>query len=461
MNPGIWLCVVLAAWLMQTTAAAGAAEPVKMALVIGNSEYVGGQRLPNTINDARLIGDTLRKLGFAVSERDNLGRAQLASAVDDFASRLPRGATAFVYYAGHGMQIDDNNYLTPVDMTLTSSDAAKLSSYALVTLLDRLNTAKSAVNIVVLDACRNNPFQPNRPARYRGFENMGLSQVKPPHGTLIAYSTSPGQLAPDGKGDHSLYTAQLAKMLGRPNTELVTIFRQVADEVQHRTHDEQRPWMQFALDGYYYFAAQDQARYGASVQAAEQPGIDVRRQPSRSLRTSEELLQPWFRTLSVAESNQLDWEIQQRVRHLTPDELPGLQRQAVGGGVVAQTVLGLAYREGTEPIRMQGTQQVARHKANNGLAWKWLKKAAEAGFPMAQAEIGEMYFQGHGTDVNLKESRYWISLAARTGYPRAKLDLVQLQAIESPGDVDFRNAASSLVESIRSLSRPAPSVPQR
>ena len=432
-----------------------AAEPAKLALVIGNSLYGAGHDLPNAANDARLIGETLRTLGFGVTERYNLGRDGFVREVDAFAAALPPGATAFVYYAGHGMQLDDSNYLTPVDMRMRSSDAAKLQSYALTTLLDRLKKSKAAVNVVVLDACRNNPFQPAPPTRFRGLGGMGLSPVSAPRGTLIAFSTSPGQQAPDGKGSHSLYTSALAKTMVKPATELVDIFHQVGNEVRHQSHDEQIPWLDFALAGDVYFSVHDRARPGTHLPKGDPRVAASPAQPSRSLRTGADVIQPWYRTMTVAESNQVDWEIQQRVRQLTPDELPALQHQAEGGSVVAQTVLGLAYREGIEPVRIPATGQVARHAANNRVAWKWLKKAALAGFPVAQAEIGEMYYRAHGAERNLRESRYWLEQAARTGYPRARLDLFQLQALESPGKVDARDAAQAILESIQAISPPA------
>ncbi|MGI4719912.1 MAG: caspase family protein [Janthinobacterium lividum] len=458
-DAGRW-CLAMVTGILIASGPAHAAKPAKLALVIGNSVYGGGHDLPNAANDARLIGETLRKLGFGVTERYNLGRDGFVKEVDGFASALPAGATAFVYYAGHGMQLDDSNYLTPVGMQMRSSDAAKLQSYALTTLLDRLKKSKAAVNIVVLDACRNNPFQPAPPTRFRSFRGMGLSAVSAPRGTLIAFSTSPGQLAPDGKGKNSLYTSELAKTLVKPGTELVDIFRQVGNEVRHQSHDEQIPWLDFALAGDVYFSEQDQARLGASLPKGWPQAAGGRAQPSRSLRTGSDTVQPWFRTMTVAEANQVDWEIQQRVRQLTPDELPALQHQAEGGSVVAQTVLGLAHREGIETVRVQGTGQVARYKANNRVAWKWLKKAAAAGFPMAQAEIGEMYYRGHGTEVDLRESRYWLEQAARTGYPRARLDLLQLQAVDTPGKVDFKDAAQAIMESIRAIS-PTPAAPAK
>lgn len=450
-----WLTGMVAA-IFLTVMADCAAEPAKLALVIGNSLYGGGHDLPNAANDARLIGETLRKLGFGVTERYNLGRDGFVREVAAFSAALPSGATAFIYYAGHGMQLDDSNYLTPVDMQMRSSDAAKLRSYALTTLLDRLTQGKAAVNIVVLDACRNNPFQPPPPTRYRGFRITGLSPVSAPRGTLVAFSTAPGQQAPDGKGRHSLYTAELAKTLVKPATELVSIFRHVGNEVRRQSRDEQIPWLDFALAGDVYFSAQDQARLGTRLPKDGPQAAAGRAQPNRSLRTGTDVVQPWYRAMTVAESNQLDWEIQQRVRQLTPDELPAIQHQAKGGSVVAQTVLGLAYREGIEPVRLAGTGKVARYKANNRLAWKWLKTAAAAGFPVAQAEIGEMYYRGHGTEIDLRESRYWLGQAARTGYPRARLDLLQLQAVEAPGKVDFKDAAQAIMENIRAISPPAP-----
>ncbi len=451
-----WVLGAACCWSPAAVAAgaAPAAGNAKLALVIGNSRYGDGHGLPNAGNDARLMARTLAGMGFAVTEQYDLGRDQLASVVGDFAARLPQGATAFVYYAGHGMQLGNSNYLTPVDMPVTSESSAKVRSYALGTLLERLARARSAVNIVVLDACRNNPFQPGGAVRYRSFRDLGLARVEAPRGTLVAYSTSPGQLAPDGKGGNSLYTATLARTLPRPGSELLAIFRQVGDDVRRQTRDDQIPWVESSLAGNYFFDARYDARLAA---APARPGaVDARGQAMRGTHGRQEGANAWYRQMSAAEFSELDWEVQQRVRRLTPDELPALQHQAAGGSVVAQTVLGLAYREGIEPVRMAGSQQVARHKANNGAAWKWLQKAADAGFPLAQVEIGEMYYAGHGTERNLNKSRQWIESAAGANYPRAKLDLVQLQLLANPGNVDFGDAARAMMESLRIPAQAAP-----
>jgi uncharacterized caspase-like protein len=403
--------------------------------------------LANAANDARLMARTLGALGFAVTERHDLDRSALVATVADFAERVPADATVFVYYAGHGMQIDGNNYLNPVDMVLTSERASGGRAYPLATLLDRLKRSHAGLNIVVLDACRNNPFQPPSGVRYRGWGALGLSKVEPPRGTLIAYSTAPGELAPDGKGSsNSLYTATLSKVLAEPGRELTDIFRTVGDEVRRQTMDDQMPWYEASLGGAYFFRPPVGAAEPAVPLAQRSPQRLAAREPSRGVHA------PWYRDMGAADWSQVDWEIQQRMRRLTPDEIPGLEHKANAGSVVAQTVLGIAYREGIERAVDQRGGRIVRFKANNTLAWRWLKKAAEAGFPVAQAEIGEMYYAAHGTDRDLEASRHWLRQAAAANYPRARLDLLQVDVERDPTGADAGATLKSLLDSVK---RPA------
>jgi len=428
--------------------AAPSSSAARYALVIGNSHYGGERDLPNAANDARLMARTLGDLGFAVTAHYDLGRDRFAAVVGDFAARLPAGATAFVYYAGHGMQLGGSNYLTPVDMTLTSEKTAAVRSYALGTLLERMSRAKSAVNVIVLDACRNNPFQPPSATRYRSFRNLGLNGIDAPRGTLIAYSTAPGELAPDGKGSNSVYTATLARALGKREREIETVFREVGNEVRRQTRDDQRPWYESSLSGMTSF---DRAG-GVEVAAGTRPATGA----AAGARMRGMAPSPWYRDMSAAEWSQLDWDIQQRVRRMTPDELPALEHQANGGSVVAQTVLGLVHREGIKGARAGNARTVLRFKANNTLAWKWLRKAAQAGFPVAQTEIGEMLYQSHGVDRDLGKSREWLTQAAAANYPRAKLDLLQVQAELDPKEIRMEDAAKALLESLGVPATPRP-----
>ena len=171
------------------------APPERQALVIGNGAYNNGL-LPNTRADADLIAGALRRAGFRVTVAKDLGRSALYDTVRQFATGLTAGATAVVYYAGHGMQINGVNYLIPTDMSPTSEAGVALKAYPLSALHERLALAPSAVNMVILDACRNNPFQPMPAVRMRAIGNLGLGPTVAPRGTLVAYSTAPG-LSPE------------------------------------------------------------------------------------------------------------------------------------------------------------------------------------------------------------------------------------------------------------------------
>lgn len=415
------LLLVAAAGMAQATPAVGA----RMALVIGNQSYAAPSALPNAGNDARLMARTLTALGYTVTERHDLSRAQLDEAVTRFANGLPQGATAFVYYAGHGMQIEGSNYLTPVDMALSSPAAAQLHSYSLKSLLERLSRSRSAVNIVVMDACRNNPFRPSDKP-YRSFRDLGLSKVAAPRGTFIAYSTAPGQLAPDGKDGNSVYTRTLAGVMREPGRDLEAVFKRTAELVRRATLDDQMPWYESSLAGRLLLSE------GAPLAAAPvRSGAGGKLQASRGMTPAAQNEPAWYRQIGAAEWSRIDWEIQQRVKNLTPDEIPALEHKANAGNVMAQTVLGLAYREGIERGKSGG--KTIRLRANNTVAWSWLNKAAKAGFPVAQAEIGEMYYGAHGVERDLAASRQWLVQAAAADYPRARLDLLQLN-LETTSD---------------------------
>lgn len=435
------LSLLQIAGLAQAAPAVGA----RMALVIGNGAYAPPSALSNAGNDARLMARTLAALGYTVTERHDLGRAQLDEAVTRFADGLPQGATAFVYFAGHGMQIEGSNYLTPVDMVLSSQAAAQVHSYSLKSLLDRLSRSRSAVNIVVMDACRNNPFRPSDKP-YRSFRDLGLSKVAAPRGTFIAYSTAPGQLAPDGKGGNSVYTRTLADVMREPGRDIETVFKRTAELVRRATLDDQMPWYESSLAGRLLLSE------GAPLAVAPVRGGSGGGKPqaSRGMAPPAQDQPAWYREIGAAEWSRVDWEIQQRVKHLTPDEIPALEHKAGAGNVMAQTVLGLAYREGIERARSGG--KTIRLRANNTVAWKWLQKAARAGFPVAQAEIGEMYYGAHGVERDLAASRHWLEQAAAADYPRARLDLLQLnlETTSNPSQLgpQAQEALRSLFDSI-------------
>lgn len=437
-------CLLLVA--TQCIPLAAANPPEKHALILSNSDYQGKERdLPNTANDAKLMADTLGKLGFKVTQASNLGRDSFYTQIESFSKSVPPGATALVYYAGHGMQIGGESYLMPIDMALSSEQKAPQHAYALKSMLDRLSTSASVVNIVILDACRNNPFQPAG-VRYRSYSNLGLAKVVAPRGTFIAFATSPGQLAPDGPGKNSPYTTTLARNLLEAGVDIETLFKKTGEQVRKLSSDDQIPWYNNSLAGEFFFIPPP-----GVTQIAGQPLTSKKNAQTGPYRNTEaNAVQPWYRGLNEQEWSQLDWDIQQRVKHLTEDEIPLLEHKGNGGNVVAQTTLGLAWSEGIRKASGSQSNKTLRYGANNSKAIKWLTTAAEAGFPIAQTLLGEHYYQAKGVDRNLEEALKWTALGAEAKYPRAKLNLLQIQMEQgSANSADLSEAMKSMIKAMQ------------
>jgi len=212
----------------------------KLALVIGNSNYPGAP-LKNPVADARAIAAKFRALGFEVLHGENLSQREMTRLVTRFGERLPGRQVGVFYYAGHGMQVRGRNYLVPVDAQIASEASARSESIDVDQVLDHLASSGSAVNLVVLDACRNNPFE----RRFRSVSG-GLAQLDAPKGTLIAFATAPGKVAFDGEGVHGTYTNALLRVLE-------SVFKRVRTEVSRLTGDQQIPWEASSLTGEFYF----------------------------------------------------------------------------------------------------------------------------------------------------------------------------------------------------------------
>ncbi|MGZ8261699.1 MAG: caspase family protein [Methylotenera sp.] len=418
------------------------------ALVISNSNYAS-KPLANPRGDAELMSETLKQLGFNVKQVSDLNRKSFYSDVRTFYEQLPEGSVALIYYAGHGVQIGGANYLIPTDMALTSERGVEINAYPLKAMLNGLENARSSVNIVVLDACRNNPFQPNTPSKYRSLSQMGLAKVTTPKGTFVAYSTAPGQLAADGQGGtHSLYTATLADEMRKSGASVETVFKQVADIVRKKTYDDQQPWYESSLIDNFYFIPPAEVQMVAAKTVKHPSGLTTqgssRSVESKKLNTNND----WYLQLNESEWSQFDWEVTQRVKRMTEDEIPLLLHRAKAGNVVAQTTLGVVYREGLKKIVDYDSGKTYRSGANNTKSLQWLTKAAKAGFPMAQTELGEMFYEGHGVDRNLDESIHWLELASSVNYPRPKLDLVQAKSVRDPSPESIQAVGKEVFQNV-------------
>ena len=223
--------------------AQGPREEPKIALLIGNSAYRESP-LRNPVNDVRAMAGALRELGFTVLAHENTTKRAMETAILEFGRRLADGGVGFFYYAGHGLQVRGHNYLVPVDADIESEAATRIAAVDVDLLLEQMAEARNRVNVVILDACRNNPFE----RRLRG-ASKGLAAVDAARGTLIAYATAPGSVAADGEGANGLYTEELLKALRVPGLKVEEVFKQVRVGVTSRSKGAQTPWESSSLTG--------------------------------------------------------------------------------------------------------------------------------------------------------------------------------------------------------------------
>jgi formylglycine-generating enzyme required for sulfatase activity len=231
----------------RTLAVAG--KDRRVALVIGNSAYPGAGALKNPANDANDIAAKLKKLGFDVTVRTDMRHKDMLRSLTEFGDKVQSGTEALFFYAGHGMQVRGKNYLLPIDAEIRNEASASSEAVDVDQLLDKLSLAR--LSVVILDACRNNPFE----RRFRG-SGQGLAQINAPTGTLIAYATAPGKVAADGDGRNGLYTSELLTAMDIPGIKIEDVFKRVRGNVVKKSNDAQTPWESSSLTGDFYFTFQ-------------------------------------------------------------------------------------------------------------------------------------------------------------------------------------------------------------
>ncbi|CUT12868.1 Bll4091 protein [Bradyrhizobium sp.] len=244
----------LSALLVAACFAFPAAAEKRVALVIGNSAYQNVSRLENPRNDALLVADTLHRLGFTLvggGAQVELDKAGFDNAVQRFGNQLIGADVALFYYAGHGIQVRGTNYLVPVSANPTRESDVDFQMVDAALVLRQMDGAGTKLNIVILDACRNNPFGGRG---LRGSDG-GLAQIRAPEGTLLSYATQPGNVALDGSDGHSPYTRALVETMQRPGLDVLQAFNQVGLIVKRATGSSQQPWVSSSpIDGSFYFS---------------------------------------------------------------------------------------------------------------------------------------------------------------------------------------------------------------
>ena len=227
--------------------AAPAMAERRTALIIGNSAYAKSP-LPNTLNDARDITTVLKRLGFKVIGRMDASQKQMQRAIIEFGRELEKGGIGLFYYAGHAVQLRDRNYMIPVGAQITSADHVEPESVDLYKVIGRMAGARNKMNIVILDACRDNPFRD-----FFQIYSEGLAQMRAPARSYIAYAAGPGGLAADGTGKNSFYTGALLKSLEQPGVSIEKVFKNVRSAVIKKTKGLQVPWTSSSITEDFYF----------------------------------------------------------------------------------------------------------------------------------------------------------------------------------------------------------------
>ena len=250
-----------AAFALGSLMGSAGADPAggKIALVVGNGGYKNVAHLANPTNDARLIARTLQGLGFELiggGPQLDLDKAAFDNAVQTFGKQLQGAQVALFYYAGHGLQADEGNWLVPVDANPTRRQDLDFQTVNASLVLKQMEGSGTKLNLMILDACRNNPFA-GRSLRAAG---GGLAQMQTPEGTLISYATQPGAVAQDGNNTDSPYTEALAEAMRRPGLDLFGVFNEVGLKVKQTTGGAQQPWVASSpIEGAFYFVAAAQS----------------------------------------------------------------------------------------------------------------------------------------------------------------------------------------------------------
>ena len=274
------ICLVQTVFLLPEAKAQNL-ERKKVALIIGNANYTGAGKLRNTLNDANDMARTLRALGFEVILGTDLNRRQMFAKVRQFGDRLriTKGVGLF-YYSGHGVQAKGQNYIIPTDAVIPREDELQFASMNFNFVLQKMASANNGLNIVILDACRNNPFAKSW---NKGAADGGLAQVNAPTGTFIAYATAPDTTASDGTryGRNGLYTKQLLKYIKQPGLKIEEAFKQVTIAVDRVSRGTQIPWTASSLRGEFYFSAKGQTEK-PNTQSGNTGRIESPTQPETS-----------------------------------------------------------------------------------------------------------------------------------------------------------------------------------
>lgn len=360
----------------------------KVALVLGNSKYKESP-LKNPANDARAVGEALKAMGFTVTLKLDAGRAEMAAVTQAYVEQLAkRKVVGLFYYAGHGIQLAWRNYMLPVDAEIDTLADIQKQAVEVNSLLEGIKRADNALNVIILDACRDNPF-----GNFKGMDQKGLSQMDAPQSTLLAYATSPGNVASDGAGEHGLYTEHLLREMKVPEAKVEDIFKRVRLGVRRKTNGAQIPWESTSLEDDFYFlppaqlkklSEQEKERqfneefaFWEKVKAANEPGPLVEylqrypsgefselaqlrldtilsRQGEKRIEVASQSGNPFSQGFMRADTN---FKVGDFYTYRVSDLVTGAQRRILKGQVTAVTDTEVIIDDGDQVLDLMGNQK--------------------------------------------------------------------------------------------------------
>lgn len=265
------LAAIAIAGLFVALSAIAEAQEKRVALIVGNDAYKGLPKLNNAVADARAMDKKLKELGFETILRTNAGRTEMGRAIAEFGNKIGTPDTVgLVFYSGHGIQAFERNWLVPIDANLESDVDLQTEAIDAQRILSAMDDARNPLNIVILDACRDNPLPKKGRSAARGLSVVSVA----PRGSVIAYSASPNQKADDGNpGSNGVYTAELLKALDEPGLKIEDVFKRANGGVQSATGGRQVPWFNASIQGDFYFRP---GTLSAVTTTAAQPGQPTR-----------------------------------------------------------------------------------------------------------------------------------------------------------------------------------------
>jgi uncharacterized caspase-like protein len=418
---GIMSRWMFAAVLLCAGMSSAAHAEKRVALVIGNSAYQTVPKLPNPDSDAKLMSDTLTSLGFFVvggGARLDLDKAGFDAALQQFRAQLVGADVALFYYAGHGVETHGVNYLVPVDAHPQDEADVFMQMVSTSDILDGLEKSGTRINLVLLDACRDNPFGGHGVRSKTG----GLAQMPAPVGTLISFATQPRSVSLDGTDGHSPYTKALAEAMQKPGYGLFKTFNEVGLAVDKATSGQQLPWLSSSpITGSFYFAGKPEPPPAEPKQASLTPSnapVATTPAPTQELRFSppddplrQGLVVDCDRLAAMPYDTGHGWK------------LPGLEVDKIN-----VTTAGAACKDAMQRypdvIRFVfEAGRVATGQKDYAEARRLYEQAAAAGYAMAMNNIGALYEGGSGTPVNYVEAARWYQKATDAGEPVGMVDL--------------------------------------